>query len=538
MDNRGWSRRGALGASLAGAGLVLLDGVAGPAAVLAQGVIEAERIDAVVADFMRTFGTPGIGVALVRMGAPVLARGYGVRRLGAPAKVDADTLFGIASNSKAFVAAGIAMLVEAGKVGWDEPVIRYLPDFATSDPVITRGMTVRDLLCHRSGLPLGAGDLMQFPFTDHSRADIVRGLRYLPFERGFRSGYAYDNILYVVAGVLIERVTGQSFEDFMTARLLRPLGMGGAVPVRERVRTGNIVGRHARLGPPTRGVGPLEIVAADETAAGSPAGGINAGMNDIARWLQTQLASGVTPTGQRLWSKESAAEMWRPQVITASTTGPTATRPTRSVMTGYALGWFVEAYRDHRMIFHSGGLSGQVTQTALLPELGIGLAVFTNVEDGFTAQLRNAILDIAIAAPPFDWIGAAKRARDDSEAALRKEAGSGDFTVPAGGPSLPLAAYAGRYRDPWYGDIVVAPDGHGLRIDFTRTPVFKSRLEPFGPDTFRTRFAPGAGEDAVVTFVIERGVPVAMKLKALSPLADFSFDFQHLAPRRVGGAAH
>jgi hypothetical protein len=225
--------------------------------------------------------------------------------------------------------------------------------------------------------------------------------------------------------------------------------------------------------------------------------------------------------------------MWKPQVISDATEGPVAANPTRSVLSAYALGWFVAQYRDHRMISHAGGLSGQVTQTALLPELGIGVAVFTNVEDGWSQQLRNAIIDVAIAAPPFDWLAAAKRRRDENDAEVREQAGSGDFTVPAGGPSLALAAYAGRYRDPWYGDIVVREVGDRLTIDFTRTLVFKSALEPFGPDTYRTRFAPGAGEDALIEFLIEHGRPVRLKLRALSPLADFSFDFQHLAPVRV-----
>lgn len=532
MTKHRQSRREVLTMATASAGLIVL-GARSPA--FAQTVSEAQQIDALVDGFMKAFQAPGIGVTLVRPGLPTFARGYVVRKLGALDKVDGDTLFGIASNSKSFVAACVATLVEAGKLGWDEPVIRYLPNFATGDPVITREMSVRDLLCHRSGLPLGAGDLMQFPLSNHTRADIYHGLRYLPFERGFRSGYAYDNILYVVAGVLIERVSGVPYEEFMTTHMLRPLGMHHSVADRALLKTSNVVARHARLGPPARGIGKLQVVQPDESTAGSPAGGIHASMNDIALWLETQLGLGVTPDGRRLWSKDNAAEMWAPQVITSSSDGPSADDPTRSVMTGYALGWGVSQHRGHRLLSHAGGLSGQITRTALLSHLGVGLAVFTNVEDSFSRQLRNAVLDLAIAAtPPFDWLAAALHVRDADEAKVRAEAGSGDFAVPPGGPSLPLTAYAGRYRDPWYGDIVIARSGNGLAIDFTRTPVFKSALEPFGPDTFRTRFAPDAGENAVVTFLIEQGRPTRMKLRALSPLADFSYDFQHLTPLRVG----
>ena len=496
-----------------------------------------DQIDRIVGGFMQAFDCPGLAVTLVRPGQPVLARGYGVRRLGRPERVDADTQFFIASNSKAFLAAGIAMLVEAGTLGWDEPVIRYLPEFATSDATVTRLMTVRDLLCHRSGLPLGAGDLMQFPLSDHSRADIVRGLRYLPFERGFRTGYAYDNILYIVAGVLIERVTGLSFETFMTRMLLRPLGfrmdMAAVMANPNSLAGTNVVARHARLGPPARGIGALREVMPDESTAGSPAGGVLASATEIAGWLRTQLARGVTPAGRRLWSAANAAEMWTPQVVTRADAGPSADDPARAVVQTYALGWFVADYRGHRLVSHSGGLTGQITQTALLPEQGIGVAVFTNVEDRWSQQLRNALIDFALGVPTFDWLAAAKRIAADNDRKVRAEAGNGDFAASAGGPSLPLAAYAGRYRDPWYGDIVVRSDGGRLRIDFTRTSVFKSVLEAFGPDTFRTRFAPGAGEDAVVRFVVEDGRATRLALKALSPLADFSYDFQHLHPVRV-----
>lgn len=514
------------------AGLALTATAALPA--FAQAAPDPDRFDTLVAAFMKAFDVPGIGIAIVRPAAPPVLRGYGIRRLGGTARVDADTLFGIASNSKAFVAASIAMLVEEGTLAWDAPVVRYMPDFAMHDAAATAMTTVRDLLCHRSGLPLGAGDLMQFPLSDHTRADIVRGLRYLPLERGFRSGYAYDNILYVVAGVLVERVSGMPWEAFVTRRLLQPLGMRTAVADRSLLRTANVVGRHARLGPPARGVGPLVTVDPDESLAGSPAGGIHASVTDMAQWLSTQLARGVASSGRRLWSEESAATMWTPQVITASGTGATAQAPTRPVMQGYALGWNVADYRGHRLVAHSGGLSGQVTQTALLPEQGIGIAVLTNTEDGVSAQLRNAILDQLLAAPPFDWLAAAEDVRDRNAAEVATQTGSDDFAAPPGTATLPLAAYAGRYRDAWYGDIVVAVKNGALSIDFTRTPVFKSALEPFGPDTFRTRFARGAGEDAVVAFVIEKGIPTRLKLRALSPLADFSYDFHHLAPVRVG----
>ena len=521
------SRRGAM--ALGAGGLLL---AARPA--FAFQAAAPSLYDSIVERFMAQFEIPGIGVAVVRPGQPAFTRGYGIRALGRPERVDTDTLFAIASNSKSFVAASLAMLVEEGKLAWEDPVVKHIPEFAMSDPAVTQMMTVRDLLVHRSGLALGAGDLMQFPLSNHTRQDFLSGLRHLKLARGFRSGYAYDNILYVVAGILIERVSGLSWEDFVTARILRPLGMRTAVADRTRLRTANVVARHARLGPPARGLGRLELVEPDESPAASPAGGIHASVSDIVPWLQVQLGGGALPGGRRFWSKEQSAEMWKPQVITQSSAGPTDEMPWRPVMAGYALGWFVQDYRGRRLVHHSGGLSGQITQTALLPEQGIGLVVYSNTEDGAAVfGLRSALLDHLIGAPAFDWVASTRKRMKDAEEEVRKVAGGGDFAAPPGGPSLPLALYAGRYRDPWYGDVVIAERGGRLHVDFTRTPVFKSPLEPFGRDTFRTRWKKGAGEDAVIAFTIANGAVTGMKMKALSPLADFSYDFHDLELKRV-----
>ena len=181
-------------------------------------------IDAWVARAMKTFDVPGIGLAIVKDGKVVLAKGYGVRKLGAPEPVDGKTLFGIASNTKVFTAIALGLLVEEGKVEWDAPVVRYLPAFQMWDPYVTRELTVRDLLVHRSGLGLGAGDLLWWPPSTYNRAEIAHRLRFIKPATSFRSAYAYDNVLYLVAGELIEAVSGQSWEDFVTARILKKVG--------------------------------------------------------------------------------------------------------------------------------------------------------------------------------------------------------------------------------------------------------------------------------------------------------------------------
>lgn len=522
----GWmmDRRTALQLGLGGAAALSLPGWAHAA----QAPVE-DAVDDIVARFMAAFDTPGVAVAIVRKGASPWLKGYGVRTMGTNAPIDAHTRFGIASNSKAFTAAALAMLVEEKKLGWDDVLTKHLPEFKMADPAVTGMFTVRDLLVHRSGLPLGAGDLMYFPQSSHRAESAIRALQFLRPVRGFRAGYDYDNILYIVAGVLIERLSGLRWRDFVTQRMLQPLGMADAVASRELLASDNVAARHARLGPPVRGVGPMRIVQPDESPMIDAGAGINASVTDIAKWLEVQLALGKMAGDKRLWSAETAAEMWTPHVIMSSSDGATDLNPARPIMSGYALGWIVQDFRGRRLISHSGGLTGQVTQTAMIPSEGIGVAVFSNTEDAVSGGIRNAVLDHLLnVAPAYDWVGSyVARNRLAQENAAAAMAG-GEAKPPEGGPSLPLSAYAGRYRDAWYGDILVSVKGRGLAIDFVPTPQFSSVLEPWGPDAFRTRMRAGAGEDAVVSFTVSDGKVTGVKMKALSPLADFSYDFHHL----------
>ncbi|WP_421848400.1 serine hydrolase [Novosphingobium sp.] len=493
------------------------------------GTLTEPEIDSLAEAFRARFDVPGLAVTVVRPGMPAFAKGYGQRRLDRAGAVDEHTLFAVASNSKAFTTALLAMLVDAGKLQWDAPVQRYLPEFELHDPVVTRMFTVRDLLIHNSGLPLGAGDLMFFPMSSHTLGDILHGLRYLKPSTGFRTTFAYDNLLYLVAGMIVTRLTGLSWADAVTTRILKPLGMAESVAAISRVQGENVAGRHARLGPPVRGMGPMKTVAADEQDKIGAAGGLNTSAHDAAKWLAVQLAKGKLPDGSRLWSEAQADEMWKPRTIVSSGKGPDPEAPTRPVISAYALGWGVGQYHDQRLLSHMGGLQGQITQHALLPELGCGLAVYSNVEDNYASVgLRNALLDRLIGAPAADWLALASKRRETTEQDALKDWKGGGPIKPEGAPSLPLSAYAGRYRDPWYGDIVVREAGGALAIDFVPTPEFKGALEVWGKDAFRTRFANTETEDAVVHFAVAAGRVTTVTMKALSPLADFSFDFHDL----------
>jgi len=491
-------------------------------------------IDATVAGLMKSGGTPGLALGVVEHGHTVLAKGYGVRRLGAEGPVDAETLFQIGSTTKAFTTAALALLVEEGKIGWDDRVVDHLPDFQMYDPWVTREFTIRDLVTHRSGLGLGAGDLTFVPRSTITRAEIVKAMRWLKPQTSFRTAFAYDNLLYVVAGVVVERVSGQSWEDFVRARLLRPMGMTATTTDEpSRFVNADRAQGHARLGPPFRGEG-AESVLDEAKGLGpsvAPAGGIMSNADEMCRWIAVQLAHGALPDGKtRLWSEASAREMWS---IVTPTTAPPAQGPLAEAapqFSGYALGWFVQDYRGHRIIWHAGGTLGFLTRVVLIPEADTGFVIFQNSEDGqVLGALQDILLDHYLKLAPIDWAARFQEAHRLSTA--RAEAAFGKAASPAhpAPPSLPASGYAGDYKDPWYGGMAVRAAGDTLSVAFKRTPGMVAALTPYTGDTFIARWQDPTIEPAYVTFTVTPdGKIERARLKAVSPLADFSFDYQDL----------
>jgi CubicO group peptidase (beta-lactamase class C family) len=525
------TRRAALLSAFATTGLAAFGGTA---RARETGSVAA-AVDAFAQEVMAAFpDEPGLGVAVVENGEITLTKGYGVKRMGAPAKCDENTIFGIASNTKAMTAAALAMLVEEGKVEWDAPVTRYLPNFEMKDPVVTKLMTVRDLLVHRSGLTLGAGDLMIWPAPTHSRQDIVAGLKYLPIGGQFRGGYAYDNVLYVAAGEVIAAVTGKPWEVFIQTRILSPLGMTDTMPMPSMVDKSRRAEPHCRMGPPVRGLGPQTVLPFDGSFdSAAAAGGLNTTAKDIAKWVRVQLAMGALPGGgERLWSEVSAREMWKPQTITSSSEGPTADNPVRPSIQAYALGWFVQDHRGERLLSHTGGLAGFISYTGLLPGRKSGIMIMTNAEEApVLRSLRYGGPDRLQGRSDYDWIASSKKVQAEHDAQTVKDAAAA-ITPKGGGakPSLPLAAYAGVYRDPWYGTVSVslAKGGKSLKVSFDKTPLLQGKLLPFDGETFQTVFDDRTQEDAFITFDVANGAVTSALVKAVSPLADFSFDYQDL----------
>lgn len=498
------------------------------------------KFDGYVRRVMETFTVPGLSVAIVKDGRVILAKGYGVRRMGQAAPVDARTRFGIASNTKLFTATALALLVEEGKVEWDQPVIEYLPAFAMSDPYVTRELTVRDLLVHRSGLGLGAGDLLWWPPSTYDRKEIARRIRYIPLARSFRSAYAYDNVLYLVAGQVIEAVSGQSWETFVRNRILAKVGMGDSDARQSGVESGgNVAGTHAEVNDTVR---PVDPFASDNT---NPAGGIMSGAADMARWMMVQLDSGRVADGSRLFSAASTRELWREVTPTPIGGLPPVIAKTlghlRANMAGYALGLNVRDYRGKILRQHTGGLPGYLSKVAMIPELRLGVAVLTNQESGAAFEsIVYHVLDHYLGAKVPDYPAAYRALRDENRERLRdaerKAAMSRDSTS---GPSLPLSKYAGTYRDAWYGDVTIAQEGKGLAIRFNHTPALVGDLLHWQHDTFLARWRDRElRADAYATFSLKPdGSVEQLKMVPVSEAVDFSFDFQDLVLRPVQDSA-
>lgn len=487
--------------------------------------ISPATIDTTVARAMKAFQVPGMAVGIIKDGKLVYAKGYGVRELGKPAQVDADTLFQIGSNTKAFTAAALALLIDEGKIHWDDKVIDYLPQFRMQDPYVTREFTIRDLLTHRSGLGEGAGDLMFFPATDLSRDEIIHGLRYLKPVSGFRSQFDYDNLLYMVAGQIIPAVTGKSWEDFVTERILDPLQMRPCA-----VSFSRISDRSDVAAPHVVMQGELKAIPVLNMDAVGPAGTINCSINGMAKWLQTQLAAGKTPTGQQLFSAERSEEMWSMNTIIP--VSPLLSTMYHTHFNGYALGWGVQDLLGYKKVAHTGGVLGSVTWVTMIPELQLGVMVFTNQQSDIAMNVvGNQILDAYVRAPRRDWvqIGMEYGAKRDTAAKTIEQAAA-KVEGSSGSPSLALDAYAGTYRDPWRGEATVRRENDKLILKISRTDALEGPLTPYSGNIFIVHWNDRTlNADAYVRFEQGYDAKVAeMTMRAVSPATDFSFDFQDL----------
>lgn len=453
------------------------------------------QFDADVARMVEAWNVPGLAIAVVRNDSVLLAKGYGVRELGKPDPVDAGTRFAIGSTTKAMTAMALGMLVDEGKVRWDEPVITYLPGFRLSDPYVTRELTVRDLLTHRSGL--GNADRL-WSGNDYTPDEIFRRVGRLPLSYGFRAGWVYQNIMYALAGEVVHAASGMSWDAFITARILAPLGMSATVTRLSAVSgQPNVATPHGEIDDT------LRVITNRPVDAVAPAGSVWSSVGDMAKWMRFLLDSGRVG-GRRLLAPSTFNELFTPQVMADRSTYPTLGIARPRFFT-YGLGWFLHDYAGQGVAMHTGSIDGMSAIIGLLPDKRLGVYVLANADH---AELRHALMfevfdrfggTAAAAGAKHDWSaevlaltrGQRDRAREARRQALERR-------VTGTSPSLAIATYAGTYRHAAYGDVEVTARGDVLHAHFGTA--FDGDLTHWQYDTFRARWADRRSGEAMLVF--------------------------------------
>lgn len=490
-------------------------------------VLTSSQVDSLVNKTLTTFNVPGIAVAIVKDGKVIHVKGYGVRSIKTNLPVNENTLFGVASNTKAFTAAALGILVDEKKITWDTKVVSVIPDFKMYDPYVTREFTIKDLLTHRSGLGLGAGDLMIWPDSSSvTRSQLIHNLRYLKPVSAFRTKYDYDNLLYIVAGEVVERVSKMKYEDFIESRLIQPLGMSQTAASWYRLKDrSNVIDGHAPYN------GKLIPVGLSFTEMANAAGGIYSNVVDMSKWVIAQINDGRygEKLEKRLFSSQAHKEMWTPQTIILGSS------PYNTHFSSYGLGWFLSDVNGYFQATHTGGLSGIVTQVTILPELKLGIIVLTNQQSGaaFNA-ITNSIKDGYFNIKGKDRI----KQYNDGRLANEKNAQvivdkiwadiEEQERLHAKAPATkPLE---GTYTDNWFGNITISQVNGKFHLQAANSPKLRGDMTFYKDNTFIVKwYDRSLDADAFVTFTKDKaGVGKTIKLVAISPLTDFSFDFQDL----------
>ncbi|ESU25823.1 Beta-lactamase peptidase family S12 [Flavobacterium limnosediminis JC2902] len=489
------------------------------------------QVDELVEKTMKTFNVPGIAVAIVKDGKVVHSKGYGVRSIITQQKVDENTLFGIASNSKAFTATALAILVDEKKLDWDDKVIKYIPDFKMYNEYVTNEFTIRDLLTHRSGLGMGAGDLMLWPEgSDFTTNDIIHNLRYLQPVSSFRTKFDYDNLLYIVAGEIIHKVSGKSWTEFIETRIMLPLQMAKSKGTWSRIPdTTNVVTPHVPL------KGKLGITKQSKNSIMDPAGGIFSNISDMSKWVLTQLNKGKYGSENKvLFSEAQHNEMWAPQTIIPTNTAP----PYNTHFSAYGLGWFLSDVKGYKQVTHTGGLEGMVTQVTLIPELNLGIVVLTNQQSGAAfSAITNTIKNTYLEIPYKDYVEMYSKRNQEMTGNADKSTEEVWATVVKNknAQKANLDKIVGTYADNWLGEISISEKKGKYYFASKRSPKLSGEVFFYKDNTFTVKwFNRNMEADAFVYATYDTtGKAVNIKMKPISELTDFSYDFQDLDINRI-----
>lgn len=471
---------------------------------------ELAAMDAYTLKSMLDWRVPGLAIAVVKDDKVVWSRGFGLRRLGAPQAVDADTLFAIGSNTKAFTVAALGTLVESGKLGWDSRVADLLPGFQMYDPYVTREVTLRDLLSHRSGT---CGEDGVWYATDFDSQQIIQRLRYQRPAYGFRSQFCYSNSLYMTAGEAIPPLTGRSWSQYVQERFFVPLHMDSTDTSVEAVtQAGDAATPHAEVDGKVR---PIDWYNADNL---QPAGAINSSVREMAQWMRMLLSDGRYD-GKQVLSSDIIHEMETPQMLIGGKDGEArflAGLNPDSHFYAYGLGFFLQDYAGEKVVWHSGHIDGMSAGLGMVPSRHLGVVVLSNMDQSWLPMaLVWHVVDSYTAKSQKDWSAAVLKAVEPEYASGKADDAAMAKTYQAGAAPLPLSDYAGDYNNELYGDIQIRLD-HG-KLMLRTSKRFIGEMKHWNHDTFQVTWNYAYLGKGYVTFGLDaKGAPRTATLLGLA----------------------
>ena len=502
-------------------------------AVSAQ--ITPQKIDSLMEKSMKEFNVAGASIAVIENGKIVLEKGYGVKSLKTKESVNQFTNFQIASNSKAFTTTALSILVDEGKISWDDKVTKYIPEFKMYNDYVTQNFTIEDLLCHRSGLGMGAGDLMEFPSgTDFGMNDILTNLQYFKPVSAFRTKWDYDNQLYFVAGELIKRVSGMPWEVFIKTRIFQPLQMTNSYPANAYIKDFSNVATPHSINLKEKTTIPLYDFGNKLNGA---AGGIFSNADDMAKWILLQLNGGKygEKSDKTLFTKDRQNEMWKIHTVMDSH----YEERYKTHFSGYGLGFGLSDMNGNFVVEHTGGLDGMLSIVRMVPDKKFGIIILTNTQDGgiyLDYAITNILTDYILKVPKEDWITKYSKA-------YQSRLNNGDSitdkvwkTVEENKKvKIKTQDYIGVYEDKWFGKCEVFLKNGQLWFKSYRSPKLNGAMKFYNANTFAIPWEyRGFDADAFAMFTLdENGKAQTIKLKGISPNIDFSFDFQDLDLQRI-----
>lgn len=495
--------------------------------------ISSKELDKLVEDAMQKFNVAGVAVGIVKDGMIVHTKGYGVKSIEFKDKVNEHTQFAIASNSKAFTTTALAILVEEGKLSWQDKVKDYIPEFKMYNDYVTENFNIQDLLTHRSGLGLGVGDLMGFPDgSNFTIKDILSSFRYFKPQSAFRTKFDYDNILYRVAGEVIARVSGMSWEEFIKIHIVEPLNMDNTYSsLSQMVDTSNLATPHSNES------GTLKAIAHFKEIINGAAGGIYSNVDDLCNWMLVHLNKGKYGENleKELFSATNQREMWK--IHTTRDVDPNPRY--NSHFSGYGLGWSLKDALGNMIISHTGGLPGMLSKTILIPDLNLGVVVLTNTGKGgaevFSA-VTQTIIDSYLGLDNFDWTEKYykqyKSRRTSADSVTKKV---WETVKSANGYHINTKNYIGIYEDNWFGKVEIFMKDNQLWFKSFRSPKLNGQMHYYKANAFAIKWEyQNMNADAFAIFSLdEEGKAQSIKMKGISPNIDFSFDFQDLDLKRI-----